>query len=99
MIVVVLVKTRNKRLQQLRVTDGLQQQSLRHDTLTPNFAHDVHIFHSDDHQDDTNYKYENPLATPSVSMFHISAYHSHAEQDVITDAQTTSNPAYGILHQ
>ena len=81
------------------MTDGLQKESLSHDTLTPNFAYDVHIFRSDDHQDDTNYEYENSLATPSVSMFHISTHHSHGEQDGMTDAQITSNPAYGILCQ
>ena len=85
--------------QQLCMTDGQQQQSSSDTTMTQNLAYTAHVFRSDIHQDDTNYEYEVPLTVSNVSHFFSNTHHPHAQQDGVTDAQITSNPAYGVLHQ
>ena len=85
--------------QQLHMTDGQQLQSLSDTALMQNVAYIAHIFCSDNHQGDTNYEYEGPLTASNVSHFCSSAHQPYAQQDGVTDAQITSNPAYGVVHQ
>ena len=84
--------------QQPRMAKSTQEQSLCANKMTQNFAYAAHIFRSDDHPADTGCEYEVPLPTSNVSWF-CSNTQPHSHQDGAHDAETTSNPAYGVVHQ